>query len=279
MIEKTLDLILEGSKTKREIADRLGVSAMSAGKAVKLLADNDIIISDSKYGDVGRKSELWEISEARQILLIDLTADDLTYSLSPMSSDRIEVMKLEYNSSLDFTDNISLLLTHALKHSKPALTIVAVDDSYRSDNAGEDLENVFSRHGLSDVIFVELQKAVKLSENDVFIYIGKRIFGTFGRGRTEELSGVPVGGITYGESIRCALCGEKLTEYTVRFFEVINAVLNPRRILFTSELLPRSVKDAVSSRFDNVFTLDESPVFDGLMAKAVEETLKNILMK
>ncbi len=281
MVERVLNAIIDGLHTRRDIAEALGVSQMAVGKAVRVLSDGNVIsVFGKAEGELGRKSEFLDISENRLVLLLDLTGDGFAYSLSPMSSDRINIKHFEYNSALDFGDNISVLLSHISRLPKPAIALAAIELKLRADYSGEDILEIFKRCGFESTVFVGANETPILADGEAYIYIGKQIFGIYG-GKLHELQNVPVSAeLTYGDAIKCAPPADALSEYTGRFVRTIDAVLSPRRIFVSSALLPKKVRDDLTACLPKLeFSSPSELMMQGLMAKAVEKTIKNILMK
>ncbi len=284
----------ESLHTRKEIAEHIDVSTVTVGKAVATLTKNGFIISNGKLsGELGRKSEFLDIFASNNVLLIDLTSDDFSYSLSPMSRDSIDPVQLEYVSSLDFADNLSLLLSHIRSSVKeiPRSVFVAVPGTYLdgrlakthiSDYSTVSLTDIFTKYSIipTEIIScydITSRHCDSVSQDTVFVYVGNQVWGSFKGKYLKSISNVPVGGslpLTYADALKCANSSAKITKYTLRFLDTLDAVLSPDTILLHSERFSREELSALSSRMTKLKLSDSiSPVFYGLMDLCIDRAL------
>ena len=276
--------------TRKEIAEYIGVSTVTVGKAVDTLTQNGFITSRGKLsGELGRKSEFLDISD-NNVLLIDLTSDDFSYSISPMSRDSIDPLRVEYIGSLDFTDNLSLLLSHIRSSVAdiPKLIFVAVPginlngslvETHVSDYSTASLADVFEKHSIIPTEIVSCSNAVSLycGNNDLFVYVGNYVWGSIARNYLKNISDIPIGGsdaLTYADALKCADGPKKMTEYTLRFLKTLDAVLSPDTIMLYTGRFSSDDKATLCSALPKLKCSDDvSPVFYGLMELCINTAL------
>ena len=278
--------------TRKEIAEDIGVSMVTVGKAVEALTKSGFITSRGKLsGELGRKSDFLDISD-NNVLLINLTSDDFSYSLSPMSHDNIDPVQVGYISSLDFIDNVSLLLSHicSFVRNLPDLIFVAVPgtyldgrlvDTHVSDYSTAPITDIFKKHSIIPTEIVSCSDAVSpYCKNDtLFVYAGDYVWGSFNQRYLKNISNIPIGGnmeLTYAELLKCADEPSKKTEHTLRFLKTLDAVLSPKTILLHAEKLSIDDKAKLCSALPKLKCSDDiSPVFYGLMELCINTALEN----
>ena len=288
----------ENLHTRRQIADHLSLSVVSVGKAISALNSKGIVESYEKCAsDAGRRSDVIEISRNANLLLIDLTGNDFSYSLSTISEPTANVQKLAHVDSLDFEGNLSLLVSSIKKNitASPIKVAVALPGdvesgmlvrSYSADYSGFDIAEYLGKHGLCPDVFASGAVAAEyydqFDEGDAFISADNNVWGTFGRHKVEQLGNVPVsnGDLTYKDALSCSSDDESIIKYSKRFLGSINGVLSPKRILFSCARLSKEAKSILESEIKNLHCVSTPEiVFGGLMELCVDKILAEISSK
>ena len=285
--------------TRKDIALHLGVSVVTVGKAVEVLTKSGLLCMIGKgSGDIGRKSDFIDVSQSKKALLVNLCGKNLSYSFSPMSDDFIDIHTIPYSHSLDFADNVSLLIS-AIKRRldiAPCKILIAVpgdpdngkiSNSYLKDYSGINIKELFENQGLDPDVMISGAVAVEscddFGENDVFVSVSDNIWGTFGRGRTEKWSNVPVDNrlnLTYADSLQCSLEEERIAMYSLRFLSALENILTPDRILFSCDRLTDDTINDIKSKISKLECVSGGTlIFNGLMKLASMEILKEISNK
>ena len=285
--------------TRKEIATALGVSLVTVGKAVELLTAAGVLSSSEKCeSDIGRRGDFIEVSTTAKVLLIDLVERDLAYSLAPLGEASVNTRYIPYVDSLDFADNLLLLVNDIKKHLDvaPRKILVAlpgevsdgrIKNALICDYSGFDVAELLAKRGFCPDMLISCTNAIEASEEfctgDAFVSISDRIWGTFGRGKVENWSSVTVdnrGELTYAEALRCSLDDEKTTDYSLRFLRAIDGVLSPDRILLSCNRLSDSAFALLKRNMPKLVSVSaDEMIFDGLMELAMAEILKEISNK
>ena len=207
-----------------------------------------------------------------------------------MSRDSIYPVQVEYIGSLDFTDNLSLLLSHIRSSVAdiPKLIFAAVPgiylngylaDTYVSDYSTASLTDVFKKHSIIPTGMVSSSDAVSLycGSDTLFVYVGNYVWGSFDRRLLKNISNVPIGRnmtLTYADVLRCADRPKKMTEYTLRFLQTLDAVLSPDTIMLHTGRLSNDDKATLCSALPKLKCSDDvSPVFYGLMEQCINAAI------
>ena len=287
--------------TRKEIAEKLGVSNVSVGKAVDTLISRDLISAQGKIsGLVGRKSEFLDVSDKNSVLLIDLTEDDFSFSFSTLSIDSIAPIKLEYVSSMDFEGNLSLLLSNARSRipTEPCCVFVAVPgipidgkliDTHVKDYPMSSIIDAVSKHFNAQTHIVSGAVAVdshygEYQSDTLFVHIGRYVWGGFNGRYPKDISKIKVGGaipLTYSDALMCTAEASKMADYTTRFIDNLDAVLSPNTIFISSDRFSSEELSIICSRNLKLHIAPSpSPVFCGLMRLCTDTIFeKNILNK
>lgn len=285
--------------TRKEIAETLGVSIVTVGKAVELLITYGILSAREKCeSDIGRRSDFLEVSTDTKVLLLDLCERNLSYSLSPLGEASSNIITIPYVDSLDFADNLILLINDVKKHLDvvPAKIIVAVPgevDGGRVKNAliedysFFDVADTLSKRGLCPDMIISCANAIETSNEfrhgDAFVSVSNCVWGSFGRGKIENWGNVTVdnrGELMYAEALRCSLDEDKTVDYSLRFLRALDGVLSPGRILLSCDRLSDSEFALLKRNIPKLVLVSANEmIFDGLMELAIAEILKEISNK
>lgn len=288
----------ENLHTRREIADHLSISFVSVCKAINALTKAGIIDSYEKsVSDAGRRSGIVEVSRTANILLIDLTGNDFSYSLSAISEPTANIQKLARIDSLDFEGNLSLLISNIKRKltTSPIKIAVAlpgdVEDgklinSYVTDYSCFDVAEYFGEYGLCPDVFVSGAIAAErfdgFNDGDVFISADGDIWGTYGRHKTEHIGCVPVsnGGLTYKDALNCSSADESIVKYSKRFLSSVKGVLSPERIFFSCARISNDGKMEIEADIDGIACVSAAEIIlGGLMELCVDKILAEISNK
>ena len=299
MIKKVFHAICNDNlHTRRLIAENLSVSTVTVGKAVDSLIDANIISASGKTSEgAGRRSDFLDIVSDNKILLISLDAHGFCYSLSDMGGG-IDICRLSYVESLDYVDNISILITHLKKRvgCKPLKTIVALPgdlqdgrmiNTYISDYSGARIDETFESNGIVVDQYLSFSDAIRasgrISDGDVFISIGNNVWGDIGRGRIECWDSVSIdakGELTIRDAIRSCGGEERLFEYVCRFVKLTDSFFSPTRISLSTDRMGEAVKERLGSSIEKLMLVNaDELIFEGAYKIAVEKILEEIKLK
>lgn len=285
--------------TRKEIAEKLRVSLVTVGKAVELLIASGILAAREKCeSDIGRRSDFIEVSTGTKVLLLDLCERNLSYSISPLVEASSNVITVPYVDSLDFADNLILLINDVKKRLDvmPARIVVAVPgevDGGRIKNAliedysFFDVADTLSKRGLCPDMIISCANAIEASNEflsgDAFVSVSNCVWGSFGRGKIENWGNVTVdnrGELTYAEALRCSLDEDKTVDYYLRFLRALDGVLSPDRILLSCDRLSDSAFVLLKRNIPKLVLVSANEmIFDGLMELTIAEILKEISNK
>lgn len=282
--------------TRREISEKLGFSFVTASKSVDILISAGLITSIGKSDSyAGRRSDFLDVSPSTKVLLINLCETNLSYSYSSLCNADEYVRSLLYIDSLDFADNLLMLINDIKKHimGTPMKIAIAVPgemdngriyNTYVNDYSGFNIAEMLSNNSLPADIIVSASEAVESSclfaENDVFISVSKSTWGTFGRKKIEHWGNLKIDNhnlLTFDEALRCSDDENKIVNYSLRLINILENVLSPERILFSCDRLSNlkiSEMIACSPKLKHVDS--NTIIFDGLMKLAVTEIFKGI---
>ena len=300
MLKKVLsEIINKNIHTRKELSASLGVSVVTVGKAVDTLISNGILHTFGKTSiDIGRKSDFIDVSEDHRILLINLCEENFSYSFSGFSHEQIDPISIPYTPSLDFADNILLLISRIKSKIKkyPYFIAIAVpgifqnekiSDTLATDYSGDNIFELFSANGLKPDIIVSDAQTIESADffetGDLFVYAGNNVWGTFGRGKIEKWGSVLVGGpsgLTYENALKCSLNEDRLIYYSLRFLTVLDSVISPNRILLYSNIFTQDAIRTIVSNFPSVVHItSNSPILEGLLSISTNIILKEISKK
>ena len=299
MIKKVFYAICNDNlHTRRQIAQNLSVSAVTVGKAIDMLVGAGVVSASGKTSDgAGRRSDFLDISSESKILLIALDAHGFYHSLSDMGG-VIDICRLPYVESLDYTDNISMLIAHLKKKLKyqPIRTIVTIPgdfwdgritNTYVSDYSGARIDEIFASNGLAVDGYMSFSDAIrasgKLAAGDIFINVGNNVWGDIGRGKIELWDSVAIdskGELTIRDALRSGCSGERRLEYVCRFIEIAEAFSSPDKILFSTDILNEEIKERLARRIEKLVPADaDELILEGALKIAVEKILEEIKTK
>lgn len=279
--------------SRREIAESLGISVVTVGKAIESLTAKGIIKNCGKIsGGLGRKSDFIEISNENKVLLINLFENRFSYSLSPMSSDHIDIISFPYVDSLDFTDNL-LMFSSFLRDRLPCdllKTIISIPGEYENgritntvlgDYSGADLRDIFGNFISDDTIFISSASAIKRSisfgDDDVYVSLEATPWGTFGKNNLQNFSNIPVESkfnLTISEAMKTSFVDNKnILRYVLHFLRVLDGVLSPDRILFAS-YFDEELIDEINIQIPKLISVkSDDLIYDGLMEIAIDRII------
>ena len=282
--------------TRREIADALGLSFVTVTKTVYTLISAGLISQIGKNeSDVGRKSDFLDVSPSASVLLINLCGENLSYFYSYLCDSSSGIVSLPYLDSLDFADNLLILINHIKKHvsATPLSVAVAVpgeivggriSNAYITDYPGFDIISMFNGKGITIDIMMSAANAVEASclygVDDAFISVSKATWGTFGRGRIERWGNITVDSrnlLSFDKAI-CSSSNENIiADYSLRLINTIDHVISPERILFSCDRISDERIDIMRTTSAKLVKVDTNEmILDGLMELAVKDILKKI---
>lgn len=272
-----------GISSRKEIADALGISAVSAHKAVDILCGAGLLEIDkelSKSTSRGRKTESVIVSRKKLCLVIDFCKKNTYYSLSTLGNRINNIQVVPYSDSQDLEINFDISATEILKfieinEAKPSFVAVAIpdfDDNFNTKDCIASLE----KFGLAPDIVVSGARGA--SEFCSSLFCGRYAFVSvdnraWGCSSLEPERMIPWESIKvgahHGESFASVLQYEsdeqKLCVYANRFINTIDAVLSPDRIFVAATSLPESVMAKLCEN-DKVCDISgDSPVLNGLL--------------
>ena len=282
--------------TRREIASSLGCSFVTVSKAVDKLISCGLIASvDKNESDVGRRSDFLDISPSACVLLINLCGECLCYTISTLYDGSASARHLPYVDSLDFEDNFLLLIRDIKRRviTSPLKIAIALPgdfkdgkliNAYINDYSGFNIIKMIGDYGINADVVVSAATAVEASPSflsgDAFVCISRSTWGTFGRGRIERLGKVTVDNrnlLDFDNAVCCSYDENSIMEYSSRLLGIIDSVLSPERILFSSKLMPDYKLNELASRSPKPIPVDDDEmILDGLMELAATDILGEI---
>ena len=295
-LRAAFDVVSEnGFSSRKEIADSLGISTMSAHKAVDVLAAAELLEIDKNSPKSasarGRKTKSVIVSRKKLCLLIDFCKKNTYYSLSTLGRSIDNVQVVPYSDAQDLCVNFDIAASEILKFierndAKPAFVAVAIPDFDNNFNKNDCIASL-TRLGLTPDIVVSGARGASefcsslFSGRFSFVSIDNRAWGcSFAEPqRMIAWENVKVGA-HHGESFASVLQYEsdeqKLCIYTNRFINTIDAVLSPDKIYVSSSSLPESVMAKLCEN-DKICNISaDSPVLNGLLRHAKDKIFQEM---
>ena len=288
-------ITLDNLTTRREIADKVGLSVVSVSKAVSELIDAGLIISDGCVSTGGRRSGSLSPAYLAKYLIVDLCSKPFSYTFAYLGESisakgtATSVRYLPYLRDLDFAENVSLLV-NKIAPQCGAVTYAAValpePSEYPEDFLGDDIISIFTRRGIAVKTAVSKTDAVvaspsvlsspspllyvSISDRVSAIYVGRSVI-------VLNWDSVNIDGLKFSDILKCAQSPEGLAAKTEKLLRSASEILGAKTVLLDTYELPAETVDILLGRMDNVEDVTfASPVHEGLSRLLAEKLISEI---
>lgn len=286
--------------TRREISDLLGLSIVSVSKAARSLINAGIISSDGRVSTGGRRSEFLCPAYGKVYLAINLCEKPFSYSISHLGAElsSSDIHYVPYLKDMDFAENASILareIKRALT-SPPCAVAIAVPcfegaseiplSYYWSDYFGDDLSEIFARHGISVDFFADRRSALSASRYlddktvaSLYVSFSERVYALFTGESDVELdwSRVRIDGMQFSDIPKCALNADVLASKTAKLLSFASDIFSANKVLIDTNYLPEETVQILTESSENFEDVtDRSPLIDGLFELLAKKEIEKL---
>ena len=294
-LKRTFDEVSRrGNITRKELSAIIGVSEVSACRAVDALARAGLL-SLSKGTANGRTADIISVSDERLCLLIDLCGRGVSFAVSAPRAIVSNVQSIPFLHMRDTDANISIALSDVVRYIKsngisPDAVAVAIPNTPGAPDP-ESFTSALAACGLrADTVVSGSEAACRyFKENSTegnsfaFLSIDPVIWGCSSAEpcRMLEWGRIKVGA-HHGESFESVLSYDTdeahLKIYLERALTSISAVLSPDRIFVSSSFLPSFVMDVISKLPNAEDVSGSTPVMRGLLRFAKDRLFEKFIL-
>lgn len=274
----------KGMTTRKELAELLQTSEVSAGKAAAALIGSELI-SVSKVTVSGRKTDVFTPNASKKILLIDACRTNIAFALTPLTAKVDSIKTIPHLHLRDIDFNLSVAASDIAKYldsqnQVPDAVAVAYAPisrypvkpllSYALEHSGIKTDIMIS----GSVAACEYCSSV-CGEGETFAFtqVNDLMWGCVSAfpDRMLDWGKIKVGN-NHGESIGSVLSydtnAEHLLIYFKRFFGAVDSVVSPDRMFISSSYLPEKMLNrlCLDTKAENLSA--SLPVMNGLFSLA-----------
>ena len=285
----------KGMTTRKELAELLEASDVSAGKAAGALVDSGLI-SVSKDTILGRKTDIFIPSQSKRILLIDACRTNISFTLTPVERSVKLIQTIPHIHRLDIDSNLTIVasdIARFLDKEKAIPDVVAVAYAPVSEHPVNTLLTYALKHsGIKTDLMISGSVAAceyctslcGVGETFAFTQVNNLMWGCVSDfpDRMLDWRRIKVGN-HHGESMGSVLSydtdPEHLLIYFKRFFTTVDSVVSPDRIFISSSYLPEKMLQRLSldTKVENLSS--SLPVMNGLFSLAKDKLFEKTFFK
>ena len=288
----TLDNLI----TKKDIAEKAGLSVVSVSKIVNALINAGLIISDGKVSTGGRRSEALAPDYFTKYAVINLCEKPFSYAtaylgerLSAKNGAASSVKYVPYLKDLDFAENVAAAANEIhSKCGKGTRVAIAIPPKHDlpGDYLGDNIAEIFTSRGLSLSVTVSKSHAVLFSPSvlsanapSLYLSISQSVKGIYFGDSTVEMNwdGVMIDGLPYSEILKCSLKAEEIAAKTEKLIRSASDILCVKSVLLDTCELPGEAVDILLDKIDLLTDVTFSaPVLEGLLRLLAEYEIKKL---
>ena len=287
-------IIVDNLITKREIADKLGLSATGVSKAAGELISAGLISTCGAVPSKGRSAEALSPTYSKKYAIVNLCEKPFTYSIAYLGEGMaangrsyMTVKSVPYIRDLDFGENVARLANRLANLgegiSTAAIALPSPDD-LPEDYLGDDIPSLFARRSITPLVIGSRIDALYASSTikgaplpSLYISVGRGVRGVY-LGKTAlqlNWDGVNIDGLLLSEIIRCASSPSRLADRLEKLIVSASELLGTKSVMLDATYISAETVEILLARLPFLKDVTfNSPVHEGLSRLLAIELIK-----